>query len=210
MPRSDKLSDAVASHPDMLIFYHNGNIITSANYCERFPYVFSDIRELSNAAITFTEDTQEPKYPKDAIFNALCADEYIFLKEDTVSQAVKDFAKKEGLKTVNVNQGYPACCALTFGNNAITADRGLADAMTRHGVKVTLISEGGISLPPHKYGFIGGASGVVGRKVYFFGDIMNHPDGQLICNAIKEAGYTPISLSDEPLRDFGGIISLQG
>ena len=139
MPRSDKLSDAVASHPDMLIFYHNGNIITSANYCERFPYVFSDIRELSNAAITFTEDTQEPKYPKDAIFNALCADEYIFLKEDTVSQAVKDFAKKEGLKTVNVNQGYPACTVLTFGRYAITGDNGMAEALSNLCISLSLM-----------------------------------------------------------------------
>ena len=211
LPADKDLGEAVCSHPDTVLFYHKGELITTADYCDCAPYIFSDVREFCpNVKIHFTADKRGAKYPLDCILNALVVGDKIFCKSDSVSSAIIELANRNGYKICHTNQGYPACCALTFGNNAITADRGLADAMTRHGVKVTLISEGGISLPPHKYGFIGGASGVVGRKVYFFGDIMNHPDGQLICNAIKEAGYTPISLSDEPLRDFGGIISLQG
>ena len=65
-----------------------------------------------------------------------------------------------------------------------------------------------VKLAGYSYGFIGGASGVVDNKVYFFGDIKKHPDCDAICDAITNEGFIPVSLSDEPLRDLGGIISL--
>jgi hypothetical protein len=71
-----------------------------------------------------------------------------------------------------------------------------------------LINDGGISLPPHQYGFIGGASGVVGNRVYFFGNLDLHPDAKIIGEAITSEGFIPVSLSDEELSDFGGIIAI--
>ena len=44
MPNSDNLGPAVAAHPDMLLFYHHGNLITSSEYCDKVPYIFSDIK----------------------------------------------------------------------------------------------------------------------------------------------------------------------
>lgn len=209
MPRSEKLGTAVASHPDMILFYHSGRLITSSEYCESFSYVFSDIREFSNASLTFTSDVQGPTYPKDAVFNALCANGYIFLKWDTVSEAIKEFAENQGLTAVRVKQGYPACTVLAFGNNAITADRGMAEALSSVGIKVTLISNGDISLPPYEYGFIGGASGVWGDTVYFLGNPDLHRDGDKIKAAISNAGYKVCALSDEPLADLGRIIFIE-
>ena len=206
LPPCDKLGAPVASHPDMLLFYHGGNIIASAEYCERFPYVFSDIREFSNARLSFCDEIYGKDYPKDAIFNALTIGNFIFLKEDTVSEAVKDYAKGAGLTPVHTKQGYPACTTLAFGGSAITADRGLATTLTRHEIKVTLISNGGISLFPYEYGFIGGAAGVFGNTVYFLGDISSHPDFDKIKAALDYEGYIPCSLSDEPLVDLGRII----
>ena len=84
----------------------------------------------------------------------------------------------------------------------------MASLLRENGIRVTLISKGGISLPPYDYGFIGGASGVVGRKIYFFGDLNSHPDSAVIRKAIEEEGFIPVSLSDERLRDLGGMILL--
>lgn len=209
LPRDNNLGEAVGSHPDTVLFYLNGTLVTTADYCDCAPYIFSDIREMRpDIRICFTSDERKAKYPHDCIMNASVVDKLIFCKSDTVSDAVLDLARVGGYKICHTNQGYPACTALIFGNNAITADRGLGDIMAKNGINVTFISQGGISLPPHEYGFIGGASGVVDRKIYFFGDIAFHPDCELITSVIKDAGYTPISLSDEPLTDFGGIIAL--
>jgi hypothetical protein len=132
----------------------------------------------------------------------------IICKSDSVSHAIPEFAKEHGYEIIHTNQGYPTCSVLTFGSSAITADAGLADLLEKNGIRVTLIKSGGISLPPYEYGFIGGASGVVGNKVYFFGNLDLHPDAEIIRRAIEGEGYTAISLSDEELGDFGGIIAI--
>lgn len=209
LPPDKALGEAVASHPDTVMFYLDGELVTTADYCDCAPYVFSDIRELyPNVRISFTADERKAEYPYDCIMNALVVGKRIFCKSDSVSEAVLELADRLGYEICHTRQGYPACSALAFGNNVITADPGLARTMEAKGISVTIISPGGISLPPHEYGFIGGASGVIGNKIYFLGDLMTHPDGKLIYRVIEEAGYTPVSLSDEPLADLGGIISL--
>ena len=209
LPADVDLGTAVSSHPDTVLFYANREIITTADYCDIASYVFSDIREYCpDVKISFTCDTREAVYPKDCIMNALVIGKKIFCKKDSVSRAILSFAANHGYEVINTSQGYAACTTLAFGEHAITSDRGLASLLENNGISVTLIEQGGISLPPYEYGFIGGASGVVGSKVYFFGDIKSHPEGEKICSAIVSAGYTPISLSDERLADFGGIIAL--
>lgn len=209
LPPDPCLSNAIASHPDTVLFYLNGEIITTADYCEAAAYIFSDIREFKpDVKISFTADIRGSKYPSDCIFNALVIGNKIFCKSDSISRAVVDLAEKGGYEIVHTAQGYPACSVLAFGNSAITSDRGLAAILSDKGVNVLLISTGGISLPPYEYGFIGGASGVVGRKIYFFGDLDTHPDSKAILKAIEAEGYTAISLCDGGLRDMGGIIAL--
>lgn len=209
LPKDRSLPDSVASHPDTVMFCSGREIITTADYCDEAAYIFSDLRELApDVRISFTAETRGRSYPKDCIMNALVIGKDIFCKADTVSEGIKDFAARLGLKIINVKQGYPACSVLHFGNSAITSDEGLARVMSERGIKVTLISSGHISLPPYEYGFIGGAGGVVGRKVYFFGDINTHPDCERICSAIRDEGYIPVSLSDGELSDLGGIIAL--
>lgn len=207
LPPAEKLPVPMASHPDMLLFLHNNRIITSAEYCERFSYIFSDIRELSSAVeFTFTSDSFSDKYPNDAIFNALVIENRIFLKKDSVSESVLSYAKANGLDVISTRQGYPACTTLAFGGAAITADEGMAKKLSSSGIRVTLIENGDISLPPYEYGFIGGAAGVFGNGVYFLGDVSTHRDGKKICDAIRAEGFIPISLSDEPLADLGRIL----
>ena len=209
LPADTSLGEAVASHPDTVMFYADGEIITTADYCDRAAYIFSDLRELvPNIRISFTDDKRSNRYPEDCVMNALVIGRRIFCKSDSVSSAIINFAKRKGYEVIHTNQGYPACSVLAFGKSAITADKGIGEVLKKSDVNVTLINEGGISLPPYEYGFIGGASGVVGRKIYFFGCLERHPDCERIRAAIESEGFIPVSLSDEALSDFGGIISL--
>lgn len=209
LPPAKKLSLPMASHADMLIFSHGDTLIASADYCSDYPHVFSDIREfLPNIKMRFSSDVFAPEYPMDRIFNSLVIGNDIFIKPEHISSAVTEYAREVGLNTVRVNQGYPACTVLAFGNNAITADRGMAKALSEHGVSVSLISDGDILLPPYEYGFIGGAAGVYKKEVFFLGSLPSHKDFEKINEAILSAGYTPVSLSDEKLSDLGGIIFL--
>lgn len=208
MPPSKRLGEAIASHPDMLIFKHGNEIITSADFCDEAAYVFSDIREMCRGArITFTDDVFEAEYPKDAIFNALVCGGMMICRKASISPTVLEYAEKHGLKVIDVKQGYPACTTLPLSDDVcVTADEGMARALTDAGIKVYRIENGDISLPPYEYGFIGGAAGVFRGVAYFLGNLDSHRSADTIKEACKVAGVTPVSLSDEPLADLGRII----
>ena len=210
LPQDPSLGDAVCSHPDTVLFKLENEIFTTADYCDGAAYVFSDLREYApHIKINFTADVRGKHYPEDCKMNALIMGKRIFAKTDTLSEAIVRAAKEKGYELIHTMQGYPACTVLPLGeNDAITADRGMASVLSKNGIGVTLIREGHISLPPHEYGFIGGASGVFDGRVYFFGDLGTHPDVLLITEALNKAGFSAVSLSDEPLRDLGGMIFL--
>ena len=207
MKSSSELTPPLSSHPDMLVFYSGDTLFTAASYCDDALYVFSDVREyFPDKKIVFTSDSFGKEYPLDAIFNVKVIGDLAFTKEDTSSKSVVEFLRKSGKTILPVKQGYPACTVLSFGNSAITSDLGMARAMTRANIDVTLISDGDITLPPYKNGFIGGASFVDFSTVYFFGDIDTHRDAEIIKAAITKAGFKYKSLSDTSLSDLGGAI----
>lgn len=209
LPPAKNLGQAMASHADMLLFSSGNTVISSAEYAAENPHIFSDIREFSrNAEMRFSSDIFSPEYPRDRIFNALVIENDIFIKPEHISDAILEYAKEKEFNIVRVNQGYPACTTLAFGKNAITSDKGMAKALSDRGIRVTLIENGDIKLPPYEYGFIGGAAGVYKNEIFFFGNISHHRDFKKINEAISNAGYTPVSLSDEELSDLGGIIFL--
>lgn len=210
LPPDPCLGKAVASHPDTVLFKLDGEIFTTADYCDAAAYVFSDLRVCApNIKITFTSDVRSERYPEDCKMNALVMGKKIFARLDSLSPSIISSANAKGYKLINTPQGYPACTVLKLTDDrAITSDRGMAKVLNKSGIEVTLIREGYISLPPHEYGFIGGASGVYENKVYFFGDIKTHPDSDIIEEALKRAGLERISLSSEPLCDLGGIVFL--
>jgi hypothetical protein len=135
--------------------------------------------------------------------------EYLFSKADTVSDAIKDYAKEANLTLVNVNQGYPACTVLKLTEKiAVTADDGMAKALSDKGITVYKIENSDkIKLPPYPYGFIGGCAGVFKDKVYFAGDLHFHPSCDIIKEAAAAAGLECVSLADgENLLDVGRLV----
>lgn len=210
MPSAERLPRAMASHPDMLVAKLGNNIITTAEYIDRAPHIFSDIREYApHIKIHVTDEEFKEKYPFDAILNALVIGNRLFVKRDSVSKKVISIGCELGYEIVNTRQGYPACTVLPLSKrDAITSDRGLALTLSEWGISVCLIENGSISLPPYEYGFIGGAAGVFGKDVYFLGNLKTHASHKLIEEKIKDLGMNAVSLSDEPLTDLGRIIFL--
>ncbi len=210
LPAAPALPEAICSHPDTLIFRLGNEFLTTCDYGERASFVFSDIREYSkNSRLYFSSEEFGKNFPNDAIFNAFCIGDLIFTNKKNISPKVLQIATNRRKTLVNVNQSYPNCSILKIDeSSAITSDRGLYKALCENGIDTLLITEGHISLPPYEYGFIGGASGACGDKVMFFGNIELHPDGEKIKEFALKKGKKCISLSDEPLRDFGGMIFL--
>lgn len=202
LPPDARLNAIVCTHADTLIFACCGEYVANADYVRALPSFLHEY-------FTATDETPCGAYPTDTAFNALVADGKLFARLDTLAEAVHLAAKRNGLLPVNVRQGYARCSALALGaaNAAVTADVGMARTMTAYGIDVLTVSAGHIALEGCEYGFIGGASFVdeALRRVFFFGDLHAHPDGERIEAFLTRHGYSTVSM-DGALTDFGGGI----
>ncbi|MBR6514612.1 MAG: hypothetical protein IKT46_07255 [Clostridia bacterium] len=194
LPADPNLPEPVSAHADMLIFEN----IIQKDYYKRNKELFLGYD------LILAEESFGNEYPGDVLLNAFTIGDTLFGHLESLSKEIRNLY----LKQVNLRQGYAKCSTLLFGNNAITADRGIASALSEHGVNVLLITPGHIALPGYDYGFIGGASFVYEDKVIFFGNIEEHPDGVAILDFIGQAGYEAVYDKTEKPVDLGGAATL--
>lgn len=148
------------------------------------------------------------KYPENILLNCLFLNNTLYGKLDFTDDTVLDYCKGNGIKTVNVNQGYTRCSSLQISENAvITADNSIQKALKENGAEVLLISPGHIEIKGYDYGFIGGAGFYDDNTVCFFGNIKAHPDYKKIDKFIKEHNSDiKILCPDMPITDIGGAV----
>ncbi len=210
-PPSPLLAAPISHHPDALMALLDHRLYCYEGYYRENSSFFDALTALCpHLEIHRLPDAPGRLYPSDCTYNLLRIGRHVFYNPKGLSPLLAEACEKEGFRLHSVHQGYAACtvCAID-GQHAITADIGMAKALMREKISVLKIREGGISLPPYAHGFIGGASGCHGQRVYFFGDISTHPDHHQIMHFLSEAGFAPISLSSEPLCDLGGILFIE-
>ncbi|MBR5308656.1 MAG: hypothetical protein IKU43_07780 [Clostridia bacterium] len=129
----------------------------------------------------------------------------------TVHKKVLDYAEDSKLKIINVNQGYAKCnICVVDEDSVITEDCGIASILNKNGYDVLLLKNHCVRLPGYEYGFIGGASGKLAKdKLAFFGCIENHTEFGRIYDFLNRKGIEAVSLSDEPLTDYGSLIPIE-
>lgn len=208
LERDNRLPMPTSSHADMITLRIADTFFCSDKYLEAFPAPFSLLKEYGYKIKTIdTEISNE--YPHDIPLNLACVGKYLFGKLDSTSERIKAFAKESNIIPVSVKQGYAKCSTLALGSSAIiTADITIASVAENHGIDVlkTENSPFSVTLAGYDYGFIGGACGVYQNKVYFTGNIDNHPNALSIRTFCQKHGFDVVSLCDGILIDIGGII----
>jgi len=128
------------------------------------------------------------------------------LSAESDAAAGEYFSKRKNI----VKQGYAACSAAAVdGYSIITADKAIAEAAGSRGYQALVISPGGIRLDGYDYGFIGGCCGLLDEKTLAFtGRLSSIKDGERIKGFCASRGVSVIELTDEPMKDIGGIIPL--
>ena len=201
LPSFKDLPSPIASHPDMLMAHlPDGKILTSRKYFELAEDILSELP----VNWILTDEPIQPIYPHDILFDALTIGDTLIGKIDSVSEYLRSSYGGH----INVKQGYTRCSTAMLSDEcAVTADKGIADALESIGVDVLRISAGNVKLKGYDTGFIGGAGGRLSDGKYvFFGDIMSHPDGDKIVRFAEKHKISTVSLSDEPLCDCGGLL----
>lgn len=206
LPPHPSLPAPVASHPDMLLWGCGGKIVTYANYLTVAKDVFSALSQLGYEILTETEAPSD-KYPNDVRLNCAVTAKGIIAHKKYVSDKIRQVALDAGLDLLHVNQGYAKCSCVTVSPNAIiTADPSVYATASKNGVDALQVSESHVSLDGYDTGFLGGATGVTDTHVLFCGDLSAHPDARAILDFCQKHGKTAVSLSDEPLYDYGTIL----
>ncbi|MBQ2157657.1 MAG: hypothetical protein II443_03710 [Oscillospiraceae bacterium] len=158
------------------------------------------------SAVFAGEGEYRPDYPGNAAYCAAVFDGYLIHRLDITAPRILEAA--EGLKLINVRQGYAKCSTVIVdGKSLITSDVGIFRAAEETGVlSALLVSKGNVLLPGYPEGFIGGASGRVRDELIFNGSLETHPDGEKIRAFISGRGVKIWEASGLPLRDIGSII----
>lgn len=203
LPPFSCLPRPTEAHPDLLAArLPTGELLLSRAYYESAPSFFDAL----GLSLRFEERSQGNTYPQDVLFDALAVGHTLYGRKEATSPILRAHYPR----FVEVKQGYARCSvALLSERAAITADKGLAEALCRDGVEVLTIASGHISLPGYDTGFLGGAGGDLGDGRYvFFGDLSSHPDGDRIRAFAKKHQKSAVSLTEGLLSDYGGLICL--
>lgn len=189
---SDRVGSPIGSHPDLY-------------YCQMG---FTEEVFMGNSGKVGVS------YPDDSIYNGACTGKFFIHNTEITDEKLLETVKKAGISIIDVKQGYAKCnCVIVDENSIITSDAGIAKSIEKYSSEtsancpdVLLISQGHVSLPGFKYGFIGGASGRIDDEIIFHGDLSSHPDFKAIKDFICTRGLSIKYFSEFPLTDLGSII----
>ncbi|MBE6582703.1 MAG: hypothetical protein E7648_05525 [Ruminococcaceae bacterium] len=204
LPKWKGLPEPVSSHPDMLFYpLPDGKILVGRDYYNENRGFFDAL----GCDFVLDEKTPSGEYPFDVRFDCLGVNGVLYGKDGFVSERIAE----QYMSFVSVNQGYTRCSVAMLSEKcAVTADRGIASALSKNGIDVLTIRPGHIELKGYDSGFIGGAGALLSDGVYgFFGDLLSHPDGEMIAEFAARHKIKAVSLSDEPLSDNGGLLILR-
>lgn len=205
LPPHPLLAPPVDTHADMIFRILDGRIFFDKIYCNKYPDTVSKIVRSGGFSLAFTEESPSGEYPNDVKFNLLVGGDFAVGKKSALSKELLSAVADSGRDFIDVRQGYAACSCLLAKDVLVTADKGIASALSGR-VKSLVISPRGVALPPYEEGFIGGACGFDGDTVYFAGSLSRHPDGEKIKAFLAAAGVGTADLFDGELSDVGGII----
>ncbi len=208
LPPHPALDAPVASHPDMLMWVCGKTVVTYSDYYALASDVFDELMSagfeviLSGEAVSFA-------YPHDVKLNCALVGNCVFGRADAVSESIKKIIVKNNLNLINTRQGYAKCSTAIVSKNAIiTADRGICSLACGAGLDVLSVSPAHVSLDGYDTGFIGGATASCEDALLFCGDLDTHPDAESIRSFCRKHSKKAVSLSDEPLYDYGTIFIL--
>ena len=205
LPEFEALPHPVCRHPDMLMASINGRIFIHREY-QKGQAILRDL----GIPYLVSESAVKKDYPHDVALNCFDAGGYLFAKASAVSAEVLDMARECEMPLLSVAQGYTKCSTVIMRNTIATADKGIAKAARSVGIPALLLPPHKIGIEVYDTGFIGGASMTVNENTLgFFGKIENYPSHEDLKTFFSTVGVEIVSLSKEPLFDYGGAVTVE-
>lgn len=194
------LLSGLTTHPDILVHVlPNGDIV-----CDRENYDYYKEKFLDRNVIQ-SENFLSSDYPKDIPLNCFSFKNYFIHNTKYTDKKILDFYKGAGYNLINVKQGYSKCSTLVTEDFLITEDAGIYKSL-KETLPIYKIDTGQIKLKNFNYGFIGGASGSLGKELFLTGDYKKHSSCNTIDDIVRKYKYKLTILSDKEIEDYGSIL----
>lgn len=191
------------THPDILVHpLPSGNLVVDRDNYDYYKEIFP------NKKIIPSHSSLTEKYPGDIHLNAFAFKNIFIHNLKHTDQVILDYYKRAGYDLVNIKQGYTKCSCLVTEDFVITSDGGIYESL-RDFIPIYKIDHGQIKLQNFNYGFIGGATGVLGKKIFFTGDFSHHSSYEEILKIINKYDYEIEILSKDPIEDYGTIFFIK-
>lgn len=191
------------THPDILVHpLPSGDLVVDRDNFGYYEEIIGDKKIIpSHSSLT-------GKYPGDILLNAFAFKKIFIHNLKHTDQVILDYYKRASYELVNIKQGYAKCSCLVTEDFVITSDGGIYESL-RDLIPVYKIDQGQIKLQNFNYGFIGGATGVLGKKIFFTGDFSHHSSYEEILKIINKYNYEIEILSKDPIEDYGTIFFIK-
>ena len=209
VPDNPCVDERLSGHGDLSVLHRGGKGLILAPYLKGSGFAASMISR--GFDVSLADIVQRPEYPQDAQLNCCVFGKYIIAAPGVSDERIVNyFTNEQGYQLIACKQGYARCSVCVVDENAlITADRGIAAAAERNGIRVLLIRPGYITLDGFPYGFIGGAAFKIAKTVLAFtGTLEQHPDKTAILSFLAERNVEPVYITDYPVFDTGGILPI--
>ncbi|MHC5098598.1 DUF6873 family GME fold protein [Peptoniphilus genitalis] len=191
------------THPDILVHpLPSGDLVVDRDNFDYYKEIFGDKN------IIPSHSSLSGKYPGDILLNAFAFKKIFIHNLKHTDQVILDYYKNRGYELVNIKQGYAKCSCLVTEDFVITSDGGIYESL-RDLIPIYKIDHGQIKLQNFNYGFIGGATGALGKKIFFTGDFSHHSSYEEILKIINKYNYEIEILSKDPIEDYGTIFFIK-
>ena len=203
LPPNNADDPAVRNHADLSVF-HAGS---GAFFC--CESAAETVRGLLPQMISLV--SVGASYPEDCALNVAWLREDAFGLWQGSGDPLTSWLQKQGIHFHHVKQGYANCSVCPVGEKAlITDDPSIYAAAEKAGLDAQLVKKGDVRLPGQPYGFLGGASAMIGpRTLVFFGDLSTHRDCAAVKEFLRVQNCAYYDLPGVPLTDIGGIVNLK-
>ncbi len=195
--------DAISSHPDIFFCKMDEILIVAPLVSDELFQKFCE----NNVRVERGNKNPNITYPASARYNCVITSNLLIHCLNITDEMILLQAKHK--RFIHVKQGYTRCNIIPLGDkNFITSDKGIQRTLQQNGLNVFYFDPRGIFLQGMKHGFIGGCAGILGKEVFFTGNIMLYPEGEKMNQFILYSGYRSHCLASGPLWDGGSIIFL--
>lgn len=202
----NNLYEAVDGHPDMQIHHIGDDLFV----CEKTLVDYYK-KQLPDANIVSGNSTLKNKYPCDIAYNACRIGDYLFHNLSFTDSKLLEYYKRNGVKLINVKQGYAKCSVCILNKNAIiTSDIKIAELAQNSGIDAMFFNSNEITLKGLNYGFIGGICGMISKNTLAInGDVKKLTNYQSLLDFCQTYQTNVLRLNDLVPEDIGSILPIK-